>query len=381
MYIRSSGIDHNGLRSTLIEHSTFTGNSATLGGGELALDGNAGYNQTRISIDDSQFQNNQVTGSGRGGAIGTNVVGLPDFSGLSYLDVHNSMFISNRVVGLDTNSYGGAIAIGGVSTNIANSLFDGNFARRAGAVGMAGGEIIDSTFCNNSAVEEGGAIAMSATAVRRSTLCSNTVTTTDGSRKGGGAIVADGGPVIIERSTLVGNTALRGGAIWFSSEFWPGGGDLNLSNNTKESPVQAVGAQGSLVFHNGGTSSDGVLRFNSNILIGRCTYVGTDIVPAVATNNIESSSDTCRLTQASVFGFGNQVSVSSSAINLGPLTDNGGPTDTRLPIEPSIAIDKGYTFACSALDQRGSFRTDTECDAGSVELGGITDVIFIDDFD
>lgn len=374
VYIRSSGIDLDGLPSKLIEHSTFTGNSATLGGGALALDGTAGFNQTRISISDSQFQNNQVTGSGHGGAIGTSVVGLPDYSGSYHLDVHNSMFIDNRVVGLETSSYGGAIANEGISTNIYNSLFDGNFSRRAGAVSMGAGEIIESTLCNNSAVEEGGAIAMSAAAVRRSTLCNNTVTTTDGGMIGGGAIVAYAGPVTIERSTLVGNTALRGGAIWFGS------GDLTLGNNTMEAPTQPGGAHGSLLFHNG-TSSTDTLRFNNNILIGRCSYVGTGIVPAVATNNIESFSNTCRLTQASVFAFGNQTSVSSDAINLGPLAGNGGPTDTRLPIEPSIAIDNGYTSACPALDQRGYFRTDAECDVGSVERGGMADALFSGDFD
>ena len=372
VYLRSFGIDITGAPSLVVDHSSFTGNSSTLGGGALALDGLTSFSDTLASINDSEFQDNEVTGSGHGGAIGTGVDDQPDYGGSQTLSVQQSLFLDNRVVGLDVSSYGGAIA--GGQTTISGSLFDGNSARRAGAVSLYNGTISDSTFCNNSAAEEGGALRLSASVVRGSTFCNNTVTTTDSSMVGGGAIAAVLGPVTIERSTLVGNSALRGGAIWFGS------GDLTFSNNTMEAPVQPAGALGSLLRHNGTSSAD-VLRFDSNILIGGCSYASAGILPVFAAFNIESNSNTCRLTQAGVFAIGNQTSASGSAINLGPLADNGGPTDTRLPIAPSIAIDKGYTIACSALDQRGYFRTDAECDAGSVERGGMADAIFDSDFD
>ncbi len=58
--------------------------------------------------------------------------------------------------------------------------------------------------------------------------------------------------------------------------------------------------------------------------------------------------------------------------NLGPLQNNGGPTETRLPLPGSPAIDAGYGFpppavdACPANDQRGVQRL--YCDLGAVEV-------------
>ena len=51
---------------------------------------------------------------------------------------------------------------------------------------------------------------------------------------------------------------------------------------------------------------------------------------------------------------------------LGPLADNGGPTDTIALMAGSPAIDAGA--ACPATDQRGLTRAQgTTCDAGAFE--------------
>lgn len=79
---------------------------------------------------------------------------------------------------------------------------------------------------------------------------------------------------------------------------------------------------------------------------------------------------------------GNQLSVPAAAIHLAALADNGGPTPTRLPVAPSIAIDAGSNLACSflPLDQRSYYRADNRCDVGSVEAGGLPDRLFADAF-
>jgi hypothetical protein len=82
-------------------------------------------------------------------------------------------------------------------------------------------------------------------------------------------------------------------------------------------------------------------------------------------------------------GAGNQITVSGAALNLTPLDYNGGPTPTRVPQLPSIAIDAAVTASSSSLDKRGYQRTDAQCDVGSVEAGGIPvpDGIFADGFE
>jgi hypothetical protein len=59
---------------------------------------------------------------------------------------------------------------------------------------------------------------------------------------------------------------------------------------------------------------------------------------------------------------------------LGPLADNGGPTQTFALLTGSLAIDAGDDATCSAapvngLDQRGVTRPqESHCDIGAFEL-------------
>lgn len=54
---------------------------------------------------------------------------------------------------------------------------------------------------------------------------------------------------------------------------------------------------------------------------------------------------------------------------LGPLQDNGGPTDTHLPMPGSPAIDAGDASTAPARDQRGVKRPQGPAsDIGSVEV-------------
>jgi hypothetical protein len=53
---------------------------------------------------------------------------------------------------------------------------------------------------------------------------------------------------------------------------------------------------------------------------------------------------------------------------LGPLSDNGGPTPTHVPLPGSPALDAAGAALCPATDQRRVARPQgPACDAGSVE--------------
>ena len=81
--------------------------------------------------------------------------------------------------------------------------------------------------------------------------------------------------------------------------------------------------------------------------------------------NIESPGDTCGLDQGS-----DLVGASFESLELGPLQDNGGPTQTHALGEGSVAIDVIPADMCEVdEDQRGEPRPGgTMCDVGAFEM-------------
>ena len=79
--------------------------------------------------------------------------------------------------------------------------------------------------------------------------------------------------------------------------------------------------------------------------------------------NIQSPGDTCGFNHET-----DQVNVSADDLKLGPLADNGGPTQTHALGGGSVAIDRIPEADCEVeTDQRGLPR-DSMCDVGSVEV-------------
>jgi hypothetical protein len=90
--------------------------------------------------------------------------------------------------------------------------------------------------------------------------------------------------------------------------------------------------------------------------------------------SVESPGNTCALAGTS------QVNVTSPALALGALADNGGATQTLMPQPGSAAIGIGGA-GCTAVDQRDYIRV-TACDAGAVQADStLPDVVFADGFD
>ncbi len=354
----SSGFDANFMR---IERTNFSANTATHGGGALLLDGVQSVSGNTVVIRDSSFVANEAA-LGNGGAIASNSSGYG--FGLVFLDVAGTVFDEN-VAGDPANGLGGAIATSS-TLNLVDSTLVNNSARTGGAIDAGQVNLIrGSTLCGNTAVVSGGAArAPTITLIERSTFCDNAVSTSDTAQFGGGAlaVTSAGASVTIRRSTFDNNNAVRGGAITQQ------GGDLLLHANTFVAPTTiAPGTLGSLLRYVAGSSGD-TQNFNSNIFIGQCNWGNSANVVEAALNNLEASGNTCKLTAATL-SSSNQVAISGSSINLAALADNGGPTRTRLPVTPSVAIGAGANFGCITLDQRGYLVTDGACDAGAVEAG------------
>lgn len=230
------------------------------------------------------------------------------------LTITNSTFSSNSAVG-----FGGGLFNQQSTLSITNSTFINNSSPDNAAGLLNGGmaTISSSTFANNSASNEGGGLENSGTmSITNSIFSSNSATDV-----GGGLF--NNGPLSISSSTFANNSASLGGGL------------DNVGNLT---------ITGSIVANNGG---------------GNCG----ETAPSDGGHNLESA-NTCGFT------------LSSDLVNidpkLGPLANNGGPTQTLALLTGSPAIDAGGS-TCPSTDQRGVTRPQgPACDIGAFEL--VTDM-------
>jgi hypothetical protein len=283
---------------------------------------------------------------------------------------------------------GGVLVDADAAVSIADSTIAGN---RAGGPQPAGGELgggngggidveadgslhlLRSTVSGNTAGDPaasvttdgagGGIYAAGAVDLSDSTVAGNRA-----DYRGGGIFVVPGADVSVESSTLDANAA---GADW-------SGGNLYLDDGTGDSGgAGATTTQSPLGGLLGATtqpidpSEDGEARVsleNSIIadgvagLLPDCAAGDPQATDIRSLGHNLSSTTTCDLV-----GDGD---IQATNPLLGPLRDNGGPTDTLAPAAGSPVIDAGFDAACPTTDQRGAPRpTGTHCDIGAVEFG------------
>jgi len=163
---------------------------------------------------------------------------------------------------------------------------------------------------------------------------------------GAGGIFAPLGDVTITNSTLTGNTSLVG---------W-GGGAFALNARAHLANVTVTGNQapsgGGLILLSAGFVANTIIADNPG---GDCLFG-----PFTTSDHNLDSDNSCMLT-----GPGDRSGV---APLLGPLANNGGPTDTHALLAGSPAIDAGNNATCLATDQRGVTRPQgPACDIGAFE--------------
>jgi hypothetical protein len=308
MGTRASGGGIENFGTMTVTASRFVGNSAGSGGG---ID-----NSGTLTLTDSQVAGNSA--SSAGGGI--------ENSGM--LRVLASTIATNSA----TSGLGGGIGNGG-TMEIANSTITSNVSSAGGGVystGVGASLVVSGcTFASNQAAG---------------------VTFVGGSN--GGGIYTRGGALIVN-STFVGNSAH---AVMVGAAYGNGGaiyGDATIihctiSGNSASAPTSQYyyvgGAGGGLYLFSSLISSGQVLN---TIVSGNSATGGGPAIQIPPT----------LLEQQSYRGLPNGSSnniVSPVNPNLGPLQDNGGPTQTMALLPGSVAIGTGapaiLTVPCTASD-------------------------------
>jgi hypothetical protein len=258
------------------------------------------------------------------------------------LTINRSILSANHTSVSDGSTLGGGIYNAAVLT-INNSTISGNTATAYGRFEYA----------------YGGGIANNRgkLTINRSTISGNSASlgTVNGSgRSYGGGIANLLGTLTINTSTLSGNSARF---TIFTLSYGGGissGGTQTISNTT---------ISGNSAFYAGGISGSATIQ-NSIVAKnakGNCS--GT-----MTSNGYNLSSDnTC--------SFNNTGDMNNTDPMLGPLQNNGGPTQTMALPSGSPAIDAGNPAGCTdglghllKTDQRGMPRPDKE-DSGGCDMG------------
>lgn len=268
--------------------------------------------------------------------------------------VTDSMFIGNTASSDIGSGEGGAIYTYGTLI-VGNSTFSGNTAYRAGAISCNGNaatlNISGNTFSSNTAVSDsvgdGGALFVACNAeILNNTFVGNTA------NHNGGGLFADNdtNPVLVTNNTFYNNAGVSGGGV-------ANYGLMTITNSTFSNNNSA---NGGAVWNGLG----GILSLRNSILAN--SLAGVDCRKSDGAPAIENINNLIETTGADFFSCGTSLLTSDPV--LGPLQNNGGPTQTMAIGPGSPAIDAGDDATCAPADQRGEKRPEGfACDLGSYE--------------
>jgi hypothetical protein len=270
---------------------------------------------------------------------------------------------------------GGIYNASGMAT-VTNSTLSGNSAASGGgAYNNAPGSLtlIDSTLSGNSATSggysDGGGIDNSGTVtVIDTTLSGNSTSTSStlnstGSEGGG---IYNGGTITMSNSTLSGNSATASTQNGSASSYSEGGGIYNggtitISNGTLLSnSASAMAAPlhyysfGNNIFNNYDTVYIQATLLANSAEGGDCSGGVTD-----KGYNIDDDGS-CGFSLPSISDY------STLSRTLGPLADNGGPTQTVALLPGTPAVDYVPAADCPPTDQRSAARS-APCDIGAYD--------------
>lgn len=387
-----SGTINVGAEMSVTEELAIDGPGAstiTLDGGDTDRILHAS-NTAALSVSGLTLTNGDA-GSGYGGAIQAG---------------YGQLSLDGVVITSSSADSGGGVSVNGNDVSITNSRFAANDANHYGGglalYGHSGAGATDaititgSTFTGNTAAKSGGGISLyesfADVTIDATSVMANTVTGTPGENvnNGGGIWFEDvysPTGAIVSNSTVSGNSAAdAGGGISFGEGVYSGAGVINSTITDNEADfgggIQFADMVYSVPFTltdstvtgNEAIDGGGVLQGNSSI-VGGGSYAPLDISSSIVAANTASGTGPDIYSDTPVAGpltIGNALlgdvggvtytpdpagsNIVGAAPQLGPLTNNGGPTETMLPAATSPAINAGLANGLTT-DQRGDPRT------------------------
>ncbi len=269
------------------------------------------------------------------------------------LNISSSSFTENTAA---SGPNGGAIDSGGGSVTITDSTISDNQVGDGTGGGIQNDagtmNITDSTISDNNSLDAGGGIFNAGTmSVTGSTIAHNAAV--------GGGGIDNTGSLTVTDSTISGNNAEAP-----DNQSGPGsGGILNTGRLLVIASTIAQNIHGGGIENNGGTAT-----LAATVLASMSPFY--DCTGAIVDEGFNIDDDgTCDFSAAA-------HSYSDGKPHIGPLQDNGGPTETQEPALGSLPLDEipagtatGGVTLCPGTDQRGIARPQGNgCDIGAVEL-------------
>jgi predicted outer membrane repeat protein len=284
----------------------------------------------------------------------------------------SGLTIRNGLINGATGNFGGGInAAGGTTVTLTDVVVTGNFAFVGAGIASNGTVILNasavtnnvnnsasnsgggitaatliatnSTISGNSAPGQGGGIFVNSLTLDRSTVSNNTST---GDQGGGVFTCCSGGAVNITNSTISGNSSAQEGGGWY--------------DNAPISGIDNVLVLNSTIANNHGQSGGGIFTLASSGLKLKNTIIAGNTATGSAPDcagtfdslghNLIQNTTNCTLNGITTGNITGQNAL------LGPLANNGGPTQTQALLPGSPAIDTADPNGAPATDQRGVAR-------------------------
>jgi hypothetical protein len=400
------------VQNSTISGNSVTGTAATNDGGGIFA---GGYKATptyhgSVVVTNSTISGNTAAG-GKGGGI--------------YASLYVSVTVTNSTITGNTagGNGGGIYAFAYAPVTVAESTISGNtsgaeggglYSRYYGSVAVS-----DSTISNNTAASSGGGLSIrvgSAVTVQDSTISGNTGTVGGGIYMGYNGSLAMYGSTISDNHATTKTAGIGGGGLYFFGYIhtvnpaFPNAliiANSTIANNTSASSGGGISlntAFGGLALANttivGNSAADttagnggGGISVIPGTLNGKASVAGLQMVNSIVSGNtningpdILSSQYVYTLFSAigSTTGFSDSGGAGDlpvgTDLKLGPLADNGGPTQTMAPqfnADPALTsplIDAGnntYGALVGPTDQLGSVHArifGSAVDIGSYEV-------------
>jgi hypothetical protein len=371
--------------TTSISGLTMSGGGGNTGGG---ID-----NSYILKLNNCVVTNNSVTSEGGGientgilymtGCMVSNNTAVTLGGGINSifnttLTVTGSTITGNTLQGVSLGARGGGIYSDGPLAVI-NSTISLNNANGAGQVGGMPGTNGEGGGLYSAS--DGSCAILSCTFFENAAEGGNTTDTIAGAGAGGGVFVANSAEItnctFSQNAALGGNSALStggdglgGGLAWTSTNASPTVVDCTIVGNSADAggghTAGASSMGGGILTGGSGTLENSIIATNGAFsggpdIFGNLTTALADLVGNGSGSNVMVGGEML-----------NQVGSPGSPIDplLGPLQNNGGPTQTMMPMPNSTAIDRGNNaFLETTVDQRGDARVvDGVVDIGAIEV-------------